>query len=82
MRDRFVVEYPDYFFDMARRSLLATHGHYLDEKQTHFKNIEALIEHENGGESKAVRNFFNFTAQYQILANIISFMKGSREFVD
>jgi UDP-2,3-diacylglucosamine pyrophosphatase LpxH len=82
MRDHFVVEYPDYSFDLAGRSVLVTHGHYLDEKQTLFKNLEALIEHENGDEAKAVRNFFKFTAQYQVLANAVSFMKGSREFVD
>ena len=82
VRDRFVVEYPDYLFDLAGRSVLVTHGHYLDEKQTLFKNLEALIEHENGDEAKAVRNFFKFTAQYQVLANAVSFMKNSREFID
>jgi UDP-2,3-diacylglucosamine pyrophosphatase LpxH len=82
IRDHFVVEYPDYVFDMAGRPVLVTHGHYLDEKQTLFKNLKALIEHENGDEAKAVRNFFKFTAQYQVLANAVSFMKGSREFVD
>ena len=82
MREHFVVEYPDYVFDMAGRSVLVTHGHYLDEKQTLFKNLEALIEHENGDEAKAVRNFFKHTAQYQVLANAVSFMKGSRELVD
>jgi UDP-2,3-diacylglucosamine pyrophosphatase LpxH len=82
VRDRFMVVYPDYVFDLAGRSVLVTHGHYLDEKQTLFKNLKALIEHENGDEAKAVRSFFKFTAQYQVLANAVSFMKGSREFVD
>ncbi len=82
MTDHFVVEYPDYVFDLAGRSVLVTHGHYLDEKQTLFKNLEALIKHENGDVAKAVRNFFKFTAQYQVLANTVSFMKESREFVD
>jgi len=82
IRDQFVVEYPDHIFDLAGRSVLVTHGHYLDEKQTLFKNLKALVEHENGDEAKAIRNFYKFTAQYQTLANAVSFMKGSREFVD
>ncbi|MGD9161867.1 MAG: metallophosphoesterase [Desulfobacteraceae bacterium] len=82
MRDHFVVEYPDYVFDLAGRTVLVTHGHYLDEKQTLFKKLEALIQQQNGNEARAIRNFFKYTAQYQVLANAVSFMKDSREFVD
>jgi len=82
IRDRFQVIYPDYEFDLAGHSVLVTHGHYLDELQTLFKNLEELVQKEGGNEAKAVRKFFIGTAQYQSVANAISYMKGSREFVD
>jgi UDP-2,3-diacylglucosamine pyrophosphatase LpxH len=82
MRDRFVVEYPDYVFDLAGRSVLVTHGHYLDKKQTLFKDLQTLVREEDGDEAKAVRKFFKMTAQYQMAASTVSYMKGMRDFVD
>ncbi len=82
IRERFVAIYPEYEFDLSGRSVLVTHGHYLDEKQTLFKNLKRLIREENGNEAKAIRKFFIGTAQYQAVANSVSYMKGTREFVD
>jgi predicted phosphodiesterase len=81
-RDRFVVVYPDYEFTLSDRQVLVTHGHYLDGKQTLFKDLDELVRKEGGNEAKAVRKFFIGTAQYQAVANAISYLKGSRTLVE
>lgn len=78
MRDKFAVIYPDHEFDLAGRSVLVTHGHYLDEQQTLLKNLQKLVEKKGGNEAKAVRRFFIGTAQYQAAANAISYMNWTR----
>lgn len=82
MRDKFEVIYPDYDFTLAGRSVLVTHGHYLDEQQTLLKNLQKLVEKEGGNEAKAVRRFFIGTAQYQAAANAVSYMNWTRVPVD
>lgn len=82
IRDRFQVIYPEYEFALAGRQVLVTHGHYLDEQQTLFKHLEELIRIEHGNRQEAIRKFFIGTAQYQVLANAVSFMKASRTFVE
>jgi predicted phosphodiesterase len=82
VRNRFIVTYPDYEFDLAGRTVLVTHGHYLDEQQTLFKNLDGLIRAENNDTKEAVRKFFIGTAQYQAVANAVSYLKGTREFVE
>ncbi len=82
LRNIFSVIYPDYSFDLAGRTVMVTHGHYLDEKQTLFKDLEKLIEEEHGNVAKAVRGFFIRTAQYQAAASAVSFVKGTRSTVD
>jgi UDP-2,3-diacylglucosamine pyrophosphatase LpxH len=82
VRDRFSVVYPDYEFELKGRSVLVTHGHYLDEHQTLFKNLAELIRKEKGNKKQAVRKFFIGTAQYQAVANAVSYLKGTREFVE
>lgn len=81
-RDRFCVIYPDYDFDLSGRSVLVTHGHYLDEEQTLFRNLATLIRKEKGNKKEAIRKFFIGTAQYQAVANAVSYLKGSRDFVE
>ncbi len=81
-RDRFVVIYPDYEFPLSGRQILVTHGHYLDDKQTLFKDLDKLIRQAGGDEAKAVRKFFIGTAEYQAVANAISYLKGSRTLVE
>lgn len=82
VRDRFCVVYPDFEFDLAGRSVLVTHGHYLDEQQTLFKNLDELIRLEKGNKKEAVRKFFIGTAQYQAVANAVSYLKSTRNFVE
>jgi UDP-2,3-diacylglucosamine pyrophosphatase LpxH len=82
VRERFMVIYPDYEFDLSGHSVLVTHGHYLDETQTLFRNLGALIRKENGNKRKAIRKFFIGTAQYQAVANAVSYLKDTREFVE
>lgn len=81
-RDRFMVYYPDYEFSLSGRQILVTHGHYLDDKQTLLKDLDKLIRRAGGDEAKAVRKFFIGTAQYQAVANAISYLKGSRTLVE
>lgn len=82
MRDKFEVTYPDHEFDLGGRSVLVTHGHYLDYQQTLLKNLDELVQREGGNVARAVRKFFIGTAQYQAVANAVSYLKGTREFVD
>jgi len=80
VRDRFIVTYPDYEFDLPGHAVLVTHGHYLDEQQTLFKSLEKLIQAE-GDKREAIRKFFIGSAQYEVVANAVSFMKNSRDLV-
>lgn len=82
VRDRFSVVYPDYEFELNGQSVLVTHGHYFDEQQTLFKNLDELIRKEKGNKKKAIRKFFIGTAQYQAVANAVSYLKDTREFVE
>ncbi len=82
LRERFVIVYPDYEFNLSGRKIFVTHGHYLDDQQTLFKNLQEIIDEANGNEAEAVRKFFIGTAQYQAVANAVSYMKGMRKFVD
>lgn len=81
MRERFEVCYPDFEFSMGGKDVLVTHGHYLDEKQTLFKNLRKLIADEDGIKT-AVIEFFKYTAQYQAVANAVSFTRNWRANVD
>ena len=82
VQDRFIVAYPDHEFSLASRSVLVTHGHYLDRKQSLFKGLKKFIKEEKGNEAQAVRKFFIRTAMYQAAANSIAYTKFTREFVD
>jgi UDP-2,3-diacylglucosamine pyrophosphatase LpxH len=82
VRDRFRVVYPDFEFDLAGRFVLVTHGHYLDEQQTLFTNLDEPIRLEDGNKKEAIRKFFIGTAQYQALANAVSYLKTTRHFVE
>ncbi len=82
MHARFIVAYPDHEFSLAGRSVLVTHGHYLDNKQSLFKGLRQFVKKEKGNEARAVRKFFIRTAMYQAAANAISYTKFTREFVD
>jgi len=78
--DRVCVDYPDRFVDTPNAKVVVTHGHYLDWKQTLFKKLDEQIK-KTGNEETAVRNLFIETAQYQTVANAVSYRKWSRILV-
>ncbi len=81
VRDRFSVSYPDYEYQLNGRSVLVTHGHYLDESQSLFRSLAGFVGKTKGNRAAAVKGFFEATAQYQAVANAVSFMRNWREGV-
>jgi len=82
IRKKFFVQYPDIEFKVNGKMVLATHGHYLDEKQTLGKGIRDVIKLEKGDVKEAQRQFFQRAAQYQAAANAVSFREEIRKKVD
>ncbi|OGP66107.1 MAG: hypothetical protein A2169_15895 [Deltaproteobacteria bacterium RBG_13_47_9] len=80
IRDKVTVEYPDHAIKYSGGKIVITHGHYLDPKQTLFKQLDKLIK-EMGNVNRAVRKMFIETAQYQAIANSISYTPEMRKFV-
>ncbi len=81
VQDRVIVEYPDHIIEYNGGNIIITHGHYLDWSQTElrdlcksFKNCE--------DQNEAVRRIFINTAQYQTIANAVSFTSRTRRFID
>ena len=77
VQDQVVVEYPNHeiLFGQEQEMMVLTHGHYLDPTQTGFNN---LSDHFRALTSpadikKAKRRVFIETAQYQTVANAVSF---------
>jgi predicted phosphodiesterase len=77
-RNKFIVNYPDYMFELGKKKVLVTHGHYLDKSQTLYKDLKEYIKDAKGDKKKGVRDFFIATAQYQALANLVSYRKSTR----
>ena len=80
-RARFHVDYPDHVIDVNGKKTVITHGHYLDRSQTLFAELDRLIR-EEGDVQKAVRRYFILTAQYQAVANAVSYSKNTSKFID
>lgn len=79
------VEYPNHevaFGDHG--TLLFTHGHYLDPSQTRWNdladNLRGITDPARIQEIR--RRIFIETAQYQAVANAVSFTQGTRRIVD
>jgi predicted phosphodiesterase len=81
IRNRVTVKYPDHVIRYSRGRVVITHGHYLDPKQTLFKRLDKLIK-ETGTVNKAVRKMFIETAQYQAMANSLSYTPEMRKFIN
>lgn len=86
VQERFVVEYPNHeiLFGQEQEMMVLTHGHYLDSSQTGFNN---LLDHFRNLTSdvdikKAKRRIFIDTAQYQAVANAVSFTMFWRGLVN
>ena len=81
VRDRVVVEYPDHIIKYNGGNVIITHGHYLDWSQTEFEDLcKSLKDCKN--QKDAVRRIFIQTAQYQAVANAVSFASRTRRFID
>jgi UDP-2,3-diacylglucosamine pyrophosphatase LpxH len=87
-----VVEYPDHQLDFAvqtaegekQESMVLTHGHYLDPSQTRGNDLSACLSGVAAGPdlASAVRTFFVKTAQYQALANAVSYTPSTIHLVN
>ncbi len=82
VREQVSVEYPDHVIPYGKNKggIIVTHGHYLDFKQTFFNNLKTLT---GAQELKGkVRSIFIETAQYQALAQAVSYTPGKRTLFD
>jgi integrative and conjugative element protein (TIGR02256 family) len=81
-----VVEYPNHeiLFGQEREKMVLTHGHYLDAKQTRFNDLsDHFCNSKTPQEIRNVRRrIFIETAQYQTVANAVSFTMGMRGLVN
>lgn len=78
------VEYPDHRIAVGPDEIVVTHGHYLDASQTRFNDLYEVL---RLGRTPAevedfVRGVFIETAQYQTVANAISFRKDTKSLAD
>jgi hypothetical protein len=81
VRSDVVVEYPDHIIDCPHGTIVVTHGHYLDPKQTLFSRLSELTK-KHCSEKEAVRSMFIETAQYQAVAHAVSYTPRMRKWVD
>lgn len=81
-QNKFIVSYPDYTFSHGNSKVLVTHGHYLDKSQTFGKDLKEYIRAAKGDKKKGGRDFFIATAQYQAIANMVSYRKSTRDAVE
>lgn len=86
VQDKVVVEYPNHeiLFGQSDERMVLTHGHYLDAKQTRLNDLSDHLSNATTSEDirKAVRAIFIETAQYQSLANAVSFTRSTRTIVN
>lgn len=78
------VSYPNHVVSFGSYgTMLLTHGHYLDSTQTWRNDLATEVYREEpGSEDKAIRRVIIETAQYQTIANAVSFTRRTRRFVN
>lgn len=79
------VSYPNHEISLGERgTLLFTHGHYLDSSQTRGNDLADNFRgiSDPAKVKEIVRRIFIETAQYQAVANAVSFTQGTRRVVD
>lgn len=81
IRDRVAVEYPNHVITYNGGDILITHGHYLDWSQTELEDLCKSLK-ECKDQKGTVRRIFIKTAQYQAVANAVSFTSHTRRFID
>lgn len=81
---RVIVTYPNHEIPFGLHgTLLCTHGHYLDPSQTGWNDLAACLRGADGPTAeRIVRRIVVETAQYQVLANAVSFTRAARQLVD
>ncbi len=85
VQERVTVSYPNHEVAFGEHgTMLFTHGHYLDPSQTRgndltktLRNVTDPVVLEN-----TVRRIVIETAQYQAVANAVSFTRGTRRFIN
>ncbi|MBI5641178.1 MAG: metallophosphoesterase [Nitrospirae bacterium] len=86
VQDQVVVEYPNHeiLFGKEQEMMVLTHGHYLDPTQTGFNNLSDHFRElaSPADIKKAKRRVFIETAQYQTVANAVSFTIFWRSLVN
>jgi UDP-2,3-diacylglucosamine pyrophosphatase LpxH len=79
-----IVEYPNHeiAFKQDQESMVLTHGHYLDPVQTRGNGLSDQLQSAKDPMEveQLVRKIFIETAQFQTMANAVSFTKGFRNF--
>ena len=77
------VEYPDHRLAFGDADLVITHGHYLDTSQTRFSDLSEVVPPglSPAEAAERVRKIFIETAQYQTLANAMSFTRDTTQIV-
>lgn len=85
-QNQVIVEYPNHeiLFVQEQEKMVLTHGHYLDAKQTRFNDLSEHFHNITTPEEtkKTLRRIFIETAQYQTVANAVSFTKNTRGLVN
>ena len=85
VEDSILVEYPNHELSFgAAGTMILTHGHYLDASQTRGNDLSANLSNVTKSEeiAKIKRRIIIETAQYQTLANAVSFTAGTRRLVN
>ena len=79
-----IVEYPNHEipFKQGQETMVLTHGHYLDPVQTRGNGLSDQLQKATDPMEveRLVRKIFIETAQFQTMANAVSFTKGFRNF--
>ena len=79
---RVAVEYPDHEVAFGGDTMVFTHGHYLDVSQTRGHDLtDNLRDTPPNVARNTIHNIIVDTAQYQAVANAVSFKPETRSFV-
>lgn len=80
---RVAVEYPDHEVAFGADTMVFTHGHYLDASQTRGHDLtDNLRDAQPERARKTIHTIVVDTAQYQTVANAVSFKSETRRFVN
>lgn len=83
-QSRVSVEYPDHEVTIGGDTMVFTHGHYLDASQTRGHDLTDNLRNATQADASraTVRTIVVETAQYQTVANAVSFTPATRRFVN